>query len=182
MKSSMSFSKKTLFSHSVSSASISSVFRLMSLCAALQVSVAAYAPVRLMTAPNTPRSTGHAFSFPRRELLQNGLAQFLQFTEPRQIFLEFLVQELRVVRPQLIAQNHVAQFHGMRQHPVFLQFFQRLCRIVVIHGLPQRVAAANRAQLSKTSFYRKEAHKERISQGSTGGKSQAAEARTGMNS
>src|SRR6267143_2381738 len=36
-----------------------------------------------------------------------------------------------------MAENHVAQFHGVREQRLFLQFFQRNLYVVVVHGIPR---------------------------------------------
>jgi len=55
------------------------------------------------------------------EFLENASRDFLQFSETRQVVLKVMVQELRVLRAELVAQNHVAQFHWMREQRLFLQ-------------------------------------------------------------
>src|SRR5580704_8842215 len=63
--------------------------------------------------------------FPSRGLAASGGNFFedaarhaLQLAEARQIVLEFVVQRFRLFRAKLRAQNHVAQFYGMRQKGV----------------------------------------------------------------
>jgi hypothetical protein len=70
------------------------------------------------------------------ELFEDGSRDALQFPEARQIVLEFLIHGLRLLWPQLYPQDHVTEFHGVRQERVFLQFFQRGSGIVMIHGSP----------------------------------------------
>src|SRR6266403_5180200 len=72
------------------------------------------------------------------ELFENASSDFLQFSETRQVVLKIMVQELRVLRAELIAQNHVAQFHRVRQQRLFLQFLQRNFDVIVVHGIPQQ--------------------------------------------
>src|SRR3974390_487388 len=92
----------------------------------------------------------------RRELFEKRAPQFLQLAKTTQIVLEFVIEQLRILRPQLIAQNHVTQFYRVRQEPVFLQFFQRLVRIVVIHDVPPELRPPI-ARNPANRFYRKEA-------------------------
>jgi len=73
--------------------------------------------------------------FPAREFLEDYAAEFLQFAEARQIFLKIVIQQLRILRPQLIPQDHVAQLHGVRQESFLTQFLERLTWIVVIHAI-----------------------------------------------
>src|SRR5208337_4037330 len=70
------------------------------------------------------------------EFFQDHTTQLLQLPEPCQILLEFLVQELRILRSQLIPQDHIAQLHRARQQPILPQFFQRHTWIVVVHASP----------------------------------------------
>src|SRR5713226_1622683 len=49
------------------------------------------------------------------ELLQNPSPDFLRFAEACQVLLEIVVQRLCVLRVELRSQNHVAQFHGVRE-------------------------------------------------------------------
>src|ERR1700676_4731303 len=72
-----------------------------------------------------------------RQLLENSTRGALQFAEARQVFLKIVIQRLRFLRAELDAQNHVAQFDGMRQGGFFLQFFECRLWIVVIHGFPR---------------------------------------------
>src|SRR5258708_28842410 len=72
------------------------------------------------------------------DLFQNSSRDFLQIAEAREVVLEIVVQELRVLRAQLRPQNHVAQFYGMRKQRFFLQFLERNLGVVVIHGFPQQ--------------------------------------------
>src|SRR5208282_1397117 len=75
------------------------------------------------------------------ELLQDGPREVLKFAEVRQVFLEFVIQPLSVLRAKLIAQDHVAKLYRMRQQSFFLKFLKSLGRIVVIHEFPPRVAS-----------------------------------------
>src|SRR5579859_2751228 len=70
---------------------------------------------------------------PRGNLFEDAARYALQFAETRQVVLEFMVQKFGLFRAELRAQNHVAQFDGMRQKRVLLQFFERNARVVVIH-------------------------------------------------
>src|SRR5260370_11550409 len=70
------------------------------------------------------------------KLFQDVPRNFLDFSKARQIFLELGIQQLCLLRPELVSQNHVAQLHRVRKQRIFLQFFQRLFWIVVVHGCP----------------------------------------------
>src|SRR5271168_1541548 len=82
------------------------------------------------------RSASRSLAAARGYFLEDAARHFLQFAKARQIVLKFVVQQLRFFRAKLRAQNHVAQLDGMRQKRVFLQFFQRDARVIVIHGFP----------------------------------------------
>src|SRR6516164_4632179 len=68
------------------------------------------------------------------ELFEDGAAELLQLAELRQVVLKFLVEKLRVLRPELVAKNHVAQLDGVGKERVFLQFFKGGGGVVMIHG------------------------------------------------
>src|SRR6202023_3368128 len=118
MKSSISFSKKMLFSHSVSSASIKSVCRRIS---------------------KFYNMASRCFALASGKFLQHATRRLLQLSEARQISLKFLVQGLRLDRSQFRPQDHVSQLHWMRQQRVFLQFFQGLLGVVVVHKFSSNV-------------------------------------------
>ena len=59
--------------------------------------------------------------FPAREFLEDYAAEFLQFAEARQIFLKIVIQKLRILGAKLIAEDHVAKLHRVRQQRVFLK-------------------------------------------------------------
>jgi hypothetical protein len=72
------------------------------------------------------------------KFFQNTICDFLQLAETCEVLLKVVIERLRVLRAKLRAQDHVAEFHGMRQQCVFLQFFERGPGIVVIHEFPRR--------------------------------------------
>src|SRR5215470_7934844 len=84
------------------------------------------------------RMASRSLALAAGEFFQNAPANLLQFAEAPQVFLEIVVQPLRVLRIEFSSQNHVAEFHGMREQRIFLQFFQCGLGVVVIHGFPQR--------------------------------------------
>src|SRR5580704_13611841 len=69
--------------------------------------------------------------------LKHSARHVLQLAKTRQVVLKFVVQHFRLFRAKLRAQNHIAQPDGMRQKRVFLQFFERNARVVVIHNFPR---------------------------------------------
>src|SRR6266851_921474 len=144
MKSSMSFSKNTLFSQSVSSASISSVCRRIELGhrrrSRREPLPPAFFPASSVYQPEGTFGDAASGGLPLAgsNLFQNSAGDFLQFPEARQVVLKIVVQELRVLRAQLRSQNHVAQLYRMRKQRVFLQFLECDPGVVVIHGFPQR--------------------------------------------
>src|SRR5260370_38673215 len=87
--------------------------------------------------PNSRIASG-SLALAGGEFLQNPSPDFLQFAEARQVLLEIVVQHLRVLRVEFRSQNHVAQFHRVREQRVFLQLFQCDSGIVVIHAFPLR--------------------------------------------
>src|SRR6266852_411592 len=84
------------------------------------------------------RAPSGGLALARGDFFQNSASDFLEFPETRQVILEFVIEELRVLRAKLGAQNHVPQFYGMRKQRLFLQFRERNFGIVVIHGFPQQ--------------------------------------------
>src|SRR6267143_2397401 len=90
--------------------------------------------------PGTPLAS-RSLALPGGEFLQNASRDFLQFSETCQVVLKVMVQELRVLRAELVAQNHVAQFHRVREQRLFLQFLQRNFDVVVVHGIPQQASS-----------------------------------------
>src|SRR5882724_6615248 len=85
--------------------------------------------------PGTPLAS-RSLALPGGKFFQNASRDFLQFSETRQVVLKIVVQKLRVLRAELMAENHVAQFHGVREQRLFLQFLQRNLDVVVVHGIP----------------------------------------------
>ena len=49
---------------------------------------------------------------------------FLDFAEAGEVVLKFLIHHLGFVRLELDAHDHVAQFDGVRQERVFVEFFE----------------------------------------------------------
>src|SRR5216684_3780676 len=84
------------------------------------------------------RCVSRSFALSGGEFFQDSSRDFLQFSETRHVDLKVVVQQLRVLRAELVAQNHVAQFHRMRQQRLFLQFLQRNFDVVVVHGIPPK--------------------------------------------
>src|SRR5579863_650834 len=70
----------------------------------------------------------------RRQLLENLLSQLLRFAEKLLILHKLPVEFQRLVGRGMLAQNHVAHVHRVRQGRIFDQLFQRRIGIVVIHG------------------------------------------------
>src|SRR6266481_5680455 len=117
MKSSMSFSKKTLFSQRVSSASMSRVLRRMFFAKPFpfaRASVSVPAPARLGRCLRPRRDAwsscaarlcesarGSVFSFPGGEFFENPARDALQLAEASQIVLEFGVHELSLLGTEL---------------------------------------------------------------------------------
>src|SRR5580704_774464 len=81
----------------------------------------------------TARSQSGRLALSSGQFFQNSPRHLLQFAKARQVLLKFLVQRLGVLRTQFVPQDHIPQFHRMRQQRLFLQFFQCLSWIVVIH-------------------------------------------------
>ena len=108
-------------------------------------------------APNTikrrgcahPRSRLGGFALAGREFFEDSAGNLLQIAEPRQVFLKLMIEQLGVLRAELVSQNHVAQLDRVRQDCVFLEFFERLARIVVVHAASPLTSRApsNAAQL-----------------------------------
>src|ERR1700674_893224 len=84
----------------------------------------------------------------RGDFFQDSASDFLQFAEPRQVILKIVIEELRVLRPQLGPQNHVTQFYGMRKQRLFLQFLEGNLGVVVIHEFPPAEKSFHRIVLS----------------------------------
>src|SRR5580704_1776982 len=101
MKSSISFSKKTLFSQRVSSASMRRVFR------RIGISLAAVQAMK--------KRHQHAANLSRRftgaggEFFEHGARDLLDFAEAGEVVLKFLIHHLRFVGCELDAHNHVAE-------------------------------------------------------------------------
>lgn len=77
----------------------------------------------------------------RGKSFQDAAGNFLQLTKTSEVILKIVIENLCVLRPKLCAQNHVAEFHGMGQQGVFLQFVERGPCVIVIHRFPQRKIA-----------------------------------------
>jgi len=93
-------------------------------------------------APGPPLGS---FALAGGELFEDGPRDLLQFAETRQVFLKIVIEQLRVLRTKLIAQDHVPQLHRVRQERVFLKLFESLARIVVIHtAFPPEACATRR--------------------------------------
>src|ERR1700761_2348607 len=101
MKFSIAFSKKILFSQSVSSASIRMVWRGM-----------------------RALGCGSRFALAVGDFGENLCAELLQLAEAREVILEIAVELHRVRRVEFVAQDHVAQVDGVRQHGFIAQFFE----------------------------------------------------------
>jgi len=50
-----------------------------------------------------------------RQFFQNHARQFLQVTEPGQVFLKFVIHQLGILRAKLVPQDHVPELYRMRQ-------------------------------------------------------------------
>src|SRR5580658_9093969 len=83
------------------------------------------------------RSASRSLAAPSSNLFEHSARHVLQLAKTRQIILKFVVQQLRLFRTKLRAQNHVAQSDRMRQKRILFQFFERNARVVVIHKFPQ---------------------------------------------
>src|SRR5580692_9919580 len=145
MKSSISFSKKTLFSQRVSSASMRRVFRRIanSLAVVQRRKKSRYGCARF-----TARLS-RGFSGAGGEFFEHGPGYLLEFAESRNVVLEFRVHQLRFIGLELDAHDHVSQLHGMREECVFIEFFECDGWIVVIHvRLPIEKVCCARACLT----------------------------------
>src|ERR1700761_707229 len=107
MKFSIAFSKKILFSQSVSSASIRMVWRGM-----------------------RALGCGSRFALAVGDFGENLCAELLQLAETRKVILKVSVQVHGFRGIEFVAQNHVAQVNWVRQHSLIAQFFERCERIV----------------------------------------------------
>src|ERR1700687_4532069 len=67
-----------------------------------------------------------------------------------------MIQPPGILRAKLVAQDHVAEFYGMRQQSFFLKFLKSLGWIVVIHGILPRAAGRQRTRDSLIPLYAKE--------------------------
>src|SRR5580693_5589907 len=83
------------------------------------------------------RRASRSFAASGGDLFEDSACHALQLAKAHQIILEFVIQRFRFFRAKLRAQNHIAQLDGMRQKRVFLQFFERDARVVVIHKFPR---------------------------------------------
>jgi hypothetical protein len=75
---------------------------------------------------------------PGSNFFQDPPGHFLQLAKACEVILKIVVEDLRVLRPQLRAQDHIAQFDGVWQQRILLEFVKRGFRIVVIHKFPQQ--------------------------------------------
>jgi hypothetical protein len=75
---------------------------------------------------------------PRRKFFQDAAGNFLQLAKASEVILKIVVECLCVLRTQLGAQDHIAQFDGMGQQRVFLKLVERGPGVIVIHRVPQR--------------------------------------------
>ncbi len=73
---------------------------------------------------------------PGSNFFQDAAGNFLQLAKASEVILKIVVEDLRVLRPQLGAQDHIAQFDRMWQQRVFLEFVKRGFGVVVIHRFP----------------------------------------------
>src|SRR6266849_499207 len=83
------------------------------------------------------RFASRSLAAPGSEFFKHSARDLLQLAEAHQVILELVVELFGFFRPQLRAQDHVAQFHGMRQQRVLLQLLERGSCVVVIHGVPR---------------------------------------------
>jgi hypothetical protein len=95
-----------------------------------------------------PSLTGSLF----RQLTQNAFAEFLRLAEELLVFDELPIQLKGLVGRQPLAQDHVADVNGIRQHGVFRQLFQRGTRIVVIHKHQFVIEEFGNFEIWKTSL------------------------------
>ncbi len=86
---------------------------------------------------------------PGSNFLEDAAGNFLQLAKASEVILKIVVEDLRVLRPELGAQDHIAQFDGMWQQRVLLEFVKRGFGIIVIHGFPQRKNAVSRIVLAQ---------------------------------
>src|SRR5258706_2067408 len=143
-------SKKTLFSQSVSSASIRIVSRGMILtrlnCRACECSsLCPHLNSRLFGDCRAGRHTSaesewmpragvlRVFRNARGEFFQKFERNFLRLAVVQQIVLKLAVHFEGVDRVERRTQDHVAQANRMRQNCVFFQFIKRRFGVIVIH-------------------------------------------------
>jgi hypothetical protein len=86
---------------------------------------------------------------PSSNLLQDAAGNFLQLAKASEVILKIVVEDLRVLRPQLGAQDHIAQFDGMWKQRVLLELVERGFCIIVIHRIPQWKNAGTRIVLAQ---------------------------------
>src|SRR5580692_6050984 len=87
---------------------------------------------------------------PGGDFFEHSARHVLQLAKTRQIILKFVVQQLRLFRTQLRAQNHVAQSDRMRQKRILFQFFERNARVIVIHKFPREEPSLDRINIKRT--------------------------------
>src|ERR1700690_2988850 len=74
------------------------------------------------------RSASRSLAAPGGNFFEHSTRHVLQLAEPRQIILKFVVQQLRLFRAELRAQNHVAQPDRVWQKRILFQFLERNTR------------------------------------------------------
>src|SRR5258708_348708 len=91
------------------------------------------------------------------QLTQNLFPQLLRLAEKFLILDEQPVQVQRLIRRELLAQNHVAYMNRVRQGRIFGQFFQRGIGIVMIHAgivAPVVALASRRRRYTNSVLHR----------------------------
>src|SRR4029077_2521445 len=121
-----------LFSQSVSSASISSVWRAIPR-PSFELKHGSAGAMQSNARSQRATSARVGFSRGAGNPFQDVAADLLGFAEPREILLKIAVEVERQRRIELRTQYHVAQMNWMRQHSIVAQFFERGNRIIVIH-------------------------------------------------
>ena len=88
----------------------------------------------------------------RRQPLKNFLAQLLRLAEELLILNKHPIQFNRLIRRQLMSQQHVADVHRIRQRRFFRQFFKRGRGIVVVHPFILTLRSATSQQGLRVSL------------------------------
>jgi hypothetical protein len=83
------------------------------------------------------------------KFLQDTAGNLLQLAKASEVILKIMIEDLCVLRPQLSAQDHIAEFDGMGQQCILLQFVKRGPGVIVIHKIPQRKNAGIRIVLAR---------------------------------